>query len=100
MPGGFCTLSSNGNTAGTALLWCTIPYRDANATATAGRLLVYDPDNFVTNADGSQTLSALWDSQQWNIAFQFNKFDPPIVDVGQIYVSNYNGGVDVYQLVQ
>jgi hypothetical protein len=100
MPGGFCSLSSNGNTVGTALLWCTIPYGDANATVTDGRLLAYDPDNFISNADGSKTLAVLWDSQQWNIGFKFNKFDPPIVDGGQIYVPNYNGGVDVYQLAQ
>ncbi|MFZ0745978.1 MAG: hypothetical protein WAM85_16325 [Terracidiphilus sp.] len=100
MPGGFCTLSSNGNTVGTALLWCTIPYGDANATVTNGRLLVYDPDNFITNADGSKTLAVLWDSEQQNLSFLFNKFDPPVVDGGQIYVPNYNGGVDVYQLAQ
>ena len=100
MPGGFCTLSSNGSTPGTALLFCTIPYGDGNATVTNGRLLVYDPDNFITNADGSHTLAVLWDSQQWNITFLFNKFDPPMVDGGHIYVPNYNGGVDVYQLAQ
>jgi len=26
-----------------------------------------------------------------------NKFDPPVIDGGQIYVPNYNGGVDVYR---
>jgi hypothetical protein len=30
----------------------------------------------------------------------FNKFDPPVVDGGQIYVPNYNGGVDLYRLAQ
>ena len=49
-------------------------------------------------ADGS--LKVLWDSQQWNVQFLFNKFDPPVVDGGQIYVPNYNGGVDLYRLVQ
>jgi hypothetical protein len=98
MPGGFCSMSSNGNTAGTALLFCTIPYGDANTTITNGRLLVYDPDNFVANPDGSHTIPVLWDSQQWNIPFLFNKFNPPIADGGQVYVPNYNGGVDVYGL--
>jgi hypothetical protein len=98
MPGGFCSLSSNGTTAGTALLFCTIPYGDANTGVTNGRLLVYDPDHFVTNADGSQTIPVLWDSQQWTIQFLFNKFNPPVVDGGQVYVPNYNGGVDVYRL--
>jgi hypothetical protein len=98
MPGGFCSMSSNGSTAGTALLFCTIPYGDANTTVTNGRFLVYDPDNFVANPDGSQTIPVLWDSQQWNIQFLFNKFNPPIVDGGQVYVPNYNGGVDLYTL--
>jgi hypothetical protein len=98
MPGGFCSMSSNGSIAGTALLVCTIPYGDANTTVTNGRFLVYDPDNFVTNPDGAQTIPVLWDSQQWGIQFLFNKFNPPIVDGGRVYVPNYNGGVDLYTL--
>ncbi|MGB7137741.1 MAG: hypothetical protein WBD46_20810, partial [Acidobacteriaceae bacterium] len=98
MPGGFCSMSSNGSTAGTALLFCTIPYGDANSTVTNGRFLVYDPDNFVSHPDGSQTIPVLWDSQQWNTQFLFNKFNPPVADGGQVYVPNYNGGVDVYRL--
>jgi hypothetical protein len=98
MPGGFCSMSSNGSAPGTALLVCTVPYGDANTTVTNGRLLIYDPDNWTTNPDGSLTIPVLWDSQQWNIGFLYNKFNPPIVDGGQIYVPNYNGGVDVYGL--
>jgi hypothetical protein len=49
-------------------------------------------------ADGS--LKVLWDSQRWNIQFLFNKFNTPVVDGGQIYVPNYNGGVDLYRLAQ
>ena len=96
MPGGFCTLSANGKRAGTALLWCTVPYGDANAGdpgthVTNGRLLCYDPDHVVNG-----TIPVLWDSERWGIQFLFNKFLPPIVDGGQVYVPNYNGGVDVY----
>ena len=94
MPGGFCSGSSNGADANSALLFCTIPYGDANANVVNGRFLVYDPVHLA--ADGS--LKVLWDSQQWNIQFLFNKFDPPVVDGGQIYVPNYNGGVDLYRL--
>ncbi len=96
MPGGFCSGSSNGADPLSALLVCTIPYGDANAAVVAGRLLVYDPVHLA--ADGS--LKVLWDSQAWNVQFLFNKFDPPVIDGGQIYVPNYNGGVDVYRLVQ
>jgi len=96
MPGGFCSGSSNGADPDSALLFCTIPYGDANAQLVGGRFLVYDPVHLA--ADGS--LKVLWDSQQWNVQFLFNKFDPPVVDGGQIYVPNYNGGVDLYRLVQ
>ena len=94
MPGGFCSGSSNGEEATSAILVCTIPYGNANAQVVNGRLLVYDAVHLA--ADGS--LNVLWDSQRWGIAFLFNKFDPPVIDGGQIYVPNYNGGVDVYGL--
>jgi hypothetical protein len=96
MPGGFCSGSSNGADPDSALLFCTIPYGDANTGVIAGRFLVYDPVHLAV--DGS--LKVLWDSQRWNVQFVFNKFDPPVVDGGQIYVPNYNGGVDLYRLAQ
>jgi hypothetical protein len=96
MPGGFCSGSSNGADPNSAILVCTIPYGDANARVVNGRLLVYDPVHLA--GDGS--LKVLWDSQQWGVPFIYNKFDPPVIDGGQIYVPNYNGGVDVYQLAQ
>jgi hypothetical protein len=94
MPGGFCSGSSNGADANSAILVCTIPYGDANAHVVNGRLLVYDPVHLAE--DGS--LKVLWDSQQQGVQFVFNKFDPPVIDGGQIYVPNYAGGVDVYRL--
>jgi hypothetical protein len=96
MPGGFCSGSSNGANPNSAILVCTIPYGDANAHVVNGRLLVYDAVHLA--ADGS--LKVLWDSQRWGVQFLFNKFDPPVIDGGQIYVPNYNGGVDLYRLVK
>jgi len=96
MPGGFCSGSSNGADPNSALLVCTIPYGDANAHVVNGRMLVYDPVHLAQ--DGS--LNVLWDSQRWGVQFLYNKFNPPVIDGGQIYVPNYNGGVDVYRLTQ
>lgn len=96
MPGGFCSGSSNGADPNSAILVCTIPYGDANAQVVNGRLLVYDPVHPAANG----TLRVLWDSQAWGVQFLFNKFNPPVIDGGQIYVPNYNGGVDVYRLTQ
>jgi len=94
MPGGFCSGSSNGDDPNSAILVCTIPYGDANENVVNGRLIVYDPVHLDT--DGS--LKVLWDSQRWAIEFLFNKFNPPVIDGGHIYVPNYNGGVDLYEL--
>jgi hypothetical protein len=96
MPGGFCSGSSNGADPDSALLFCTIPHGDANTAVVNGRFLVYDPVHLA--ADGS--LKVLWDSQRENIQFLFNKYDPPVVDGGLVYIPNYNGGVELYRLAQ
>lgn len=94
MPGGFCSGSSNGGDANTALLVCSVPYGDANTAIVQGRLLVYDPIHLAP--DGS--LKVLWDSQAWNWVFTFNKFMPPMIDGGEIILPNYSGGVMVMTL--
>ena len=48
----------------------------------SSRVEVIDVDTFLNTSNFS--------------VFIFNKFLPPIVDGGQVYVPNYNGGVDVY----
>lgn len=97
MPGGFCALSSNHFALGTAILWCSIPYGNANAQITNGRLIAYDAENLASDTDGKHIVK-LWDSQDWGIAYLFNKFMPPVITGGHIYLPNYNGGVDLYQL--
>lgn len=96
MPGGFMSLSSNNNQAGTAVLWTLIPYGDANSSVTQGRFIAYDPDNFVTYPDGSKGLRILWDSQRWGIQFLYDKFNVPVVSGGKIFVPTYDDRVDVY----
>lgn len=93
MPGGFCAGSSNGGDASSAIVVCAIPYGDGNKTVTGGRILIYDPVHLA--ADGY--LKVLWDSAAWNWNFTFNKFMPPVIDGGMIYVPNYSGGVMALQ---
>ena len=97
MPGGFCALSTNGFKLGTSIIWCSIPYTNANAQISAGRLIAYDAENFATDTDGVH-LVKLWDSQDWGIAYAYNKFMPPVIWDGQIYLPNYGGGVEVLAL--
>jgi hypothetical protein len=93
MAGGFMCLSANGATAGTAVLWACIPYGDANQQVTNGRLLAYAADGFVNGA-----IKVLWDSQAQGVSFLYNKFDPPVVSGGKLFVPNYNDSIDVYAL--
>jgi hypothetical protein len=92
MPGSFCSVSTNNWAAGTSILWCSIPYGNANAELTTGRFIAYDPENLT--ADGH--LQKLWDSRDWGIVYQYNKFMPPVIWNGEILLPNYNGGVMLF----
>ena len=58
-----------------------------------------EPDGWMHTGDGSGQLRVLWDSQDWNLTFSFNKFNRPIVFNGRVYVPTYDDRVDVYELV-
>jgi PQQ enzyme repeat len=98
MPGGMMCLSADGTAPNTAVLWACIPYLDANMVVSPGRLLAYDATSFGTFGDGSKQLRVLWDSRDWNLAFSFCKFTPPVVANGKLYVPTYDARVDVYGL--
>ena len=98
MPGGMMSLSANGAVPHAGVVWALIPYADANMAVVAGRLLAYDATEFGTFGDGSKQLRVLWDSQDWNIQFSFNKFNRPVVFNGKLIVPTYNDRVDVYGL--
>jgi hypothetical protein len=98
MPGGMLTLSANGSKAHSGVIWALIPYADANIQWSAGRLLAYDATHFDSFPDGSKRLRVLWDSQDWNIQFTFNKFNVPVVANGRLFVPTYDARVDVYGL--
>ena len=60
---------------------CTIPYCNANKRRVSGAAAGLDPVHLA--ADGF--IKVLWDSQQFGIPFLFNKFNPPLIDGGQVY---------------
>ena len=93
MPGAMLTLTCNGHQPGTAVLWATIPYDDANTNVSAGRLVAYAATEF-----DNGTLVKLWDSQDWNHQFKYNKFGPAVVANGKLFLPTYDGRVIVYGL--
>ena len=98
MPGWNVTLAANHGADG--IIVAMIPYKDSNMELSAGRLLVYDAQNFAVNSDGSKRLQVLWDSEQWGPEHGFThpKFNRPIVWKGRIYRPTYDGRLDVYGL--
>jgi hypothetical protein len=102
MPGGFLTVSSNGATPQTGIVWATAPISgDANRFVVEGILRAYDASTLdpIRNVDGTPRLKLLWDSKHIpGNTFHHSKFCPPVVADGQILVPTYDGRVDVYGL--
>ncbi|HET9957245.1 MAG TPA: hypothetical protein VFQ61_22260 [Polyangiaceae bacterium] len=86
MPGGMLALSSNGTTAGSAVLWATIPKNgDANQAVVQGSFVVFDATTIV----GNQELKKLY-SYDYNY---YSKFAPPVVANGKAYVPTFGNSV-------
>jgi hypothetical protein len=104
MPGGFPVVSANGMTPNTGIVWATaLISDDANRFVVEGILRAYDATALdpVKNADGTARLKLLCDSKHIpGNAFCFSRFCPPVVADGKVFVSTYDGRVDVYGLVR
>lgn len=90
MPGMMLAISANGTKNG--IVWATCPMTDANRQISKGVLFAYDATNFGKYADGTGAIKLLWTSPQ----YIYNKFNPPVVSGGKVYVPTYDGKVDVY----
>ena len=100
MPGGFTSISANGNSNG--ILWASTPYNgDASHQLARGVLYAFDAD----------TLKLLWTDKTNDARDEvgmFSKYCPPIVANGKMYVpdfgpvgtTNGTGALVVYGLMQ
>jgi len=99
MTGGMISLTSNGLING--IVWTLAPVDgNANKNVVAGAARAYDATAFDPNlnSDGTKRLKLLWDSTKSGVPFTFSKFCPPVVADGKLYVTTYDGRVDVYAL--
>ncbi len=94
MPGWMLSLSANGGTAGTGILWATLSRAgDANHTPQPGILRAYDAGNVTRE---------LWNSQQnatRDTLGNFSKFSPPTVANGKVFVASLSNKLVVYGLI-
>jgi hypothetical protein len=90
MPGGMISVSANGSTAGTGIVWATMPSQgDANHGTVPGILRAFNAEN----------LALLWESSSpGDDMMSLAKFNPPLVAGGRVYVPSFSNAVNVYGL--
>lgn len=92
-PGGILSLSADGGTPGTGIVWATTPTGNSNPITVKGILRAFD---------ASDVSKQLWNSAQ-NEAFDsignFAKFAPPTIANGKVYVPSFSGELHVFGLL-
>ena len=93
MAGGFSTLSANGTTLGTALLWESLPLNgDAAHAIVPGALRAFDANDLTKE---------VWDSHMApdrDDVGNHAKDVPPLVANGKVYLATFSNQVNVYGL--
>jgi hypothetical protein len=94
MPGGILSISANGSTAGSGILWANLPFnQNANNAVVAGELHAYDASNL-----GKE----LWNSYQNKTRDDygnFAKYCPTVVANGKVYEATFSNQISVYGLL-
>jgi hypothetical protein len=94
MPGGMLSISANGGTAGTGILWAALSRTgDANHAPQPGLLRAYDASNVTRE---------LWNSEQnttRDTLGNFSKFSPPTIADGKVFVATFSNKLVVYGLL-
>jgi hypothetical protein len=94
MPGGRLTVSSNGTTPGTAVVWGAYPTQgNANAAIVPGALVAYDA-TAVKNGKLRQLFHS--DANPVNKLGNFAKYSTPVVANGRVYVGTFSNKVVQY----
>jgi hypothetical protein len=91
--GGILSISANGNSAGSGIIWANINTRsDANQSVTAGTLHAYN---------AQAVSSELWHSDMLprDSVGNLAKFVPPTIANGRVYMATFSGRLSVYGLL-
>ena len=90
---GSVSVSSNGTTAGTGIVWATAPSGDPDHATVGGNLFAYDATN-LSHLLWSTTQNPTRDSYG-----EYAKFVAPTIANGKVYVGTDSGEVAVYGLL-
>jgi hypothetical protein len=91
-PSAIFTVSSNGATAGTGIVWATVPLADAWHMTVPGFLYAFNASNVAG--------PSLWNSSlvPADALGNYAKYSPPTVANGKVYVATFSGKLQVYGL--
>lgn len=94
MPGGFLSISADGNKADSGIVWATTPVdQDANLYAVHGVLRAYDASDLT-----HELWNSLQNPQRDDLGL-FAKFCPPTVINGKVYLATFSNQLVVYGLL-
>lgn len=97
MPGGRLVVSSNGTTAGTAVVWGVYPTEgNANSAVVHGALVAYDAGTVLNGNRLKQLFHS--DTDPANSMGNFAKYSTPVVANGRVYVGTFSNKVVQYGL--
>jgi hypothetical protein len=97
MPGGRLVVSSNGTTAGTAVVWGVYPTQgNANSNVVHGALVAYDATTVLNGGRLKQLFHS--DANPANNMGNFAKYSTPVVANGKVYVGTFSNKVVQYGL--
>jgi hypothetical protein len=91
-PSAIFTVSSNGATANTGIVWATVPLADAWHMTVPGFLYAYNAANVAAPSLWNSTLVAT------DAVGNYAKYSPPTVANGKVYVATFSGKLQVYGL--
>jgi outer membrane protein assembly factor BamB len=91
-PGGFLTLSAQGQDPPTAILWALQPTGDANQAVVPGVLRAFNATDLKQEVWNSKMNAARDD------VGKYAKFCPPVVANGRVYIASFSNQLHVYGL--
>ncbi|MGH9760735.1 MAG: hypothetical protein ACREAC_07820, partial [Blastocatellia bacterium] len=91
--GGVLTLSADGSTAGSGIIWTSMPLsQDGDHGVVQGVLRAFDANNVTTELWDSQQNASRDGTQLWP------KYSPPTVVNGKVYMATFSNVLNVYGL--
>lgn len=97
MPGAMLSVSANGQTMGSAIVWASLPpFDNANMNTVVGELVAYDAAQF----DAQGRLVLLWRSHQnpTDDVGSFPKFCCPTIADGKVFHATFSNKLRIYGL--